>query len=152
MFIGKTDVDAETPIIWPPDAKNWLNWIDPDAGKDWGQEKETIQDEMVGWHHRLNGHEFGSTPGVSDGQGGLACGSPWSRRVGHDWATELNKTADLVFFSGYKKLTFSSLVRTRMGLPMALYSLKIAVSSSLWPPMSQSSVYTGWNFLFSPHH
>ena len=60
LFIGRTDVEAETPILWPPDAKNWLIWKDPDAGKDWGpEEKGTIEDEMVGWHHPLNGHEFG---------------------------------------------------------------------------------------------
>jgi len=60
VFIGRTDVEAETPILWPPDGKSWLIWKDLDAGKDWGQEeKETTEDEMVGWHHRLNGHEFG---------------------------------------------------------------------------------------------
>ena len=59
MFIGRTDVEAETPILWPPDAKSWLIWKDPDAGKDWGQEKGTTKDEMVGWHHWLNGYEFG---------------------------------------------------------------------------------------------
>ena len=60
VFIGRTDVEAETPILWPPDAKSWLIWKDPDAGKDWGQEeKGTTEDEMVGWHHRLNGREFG---------------------------------------------------------------------------------------------
>ena len=59
IFIGSTDVEAETPILWPPDAKSWLIWKDPDAGKDWGQEKGTTEDEMVEWHHRLNGHEFG---------------------------------------------------------------------------------------------
>ena len=58
IFIGRTDAEAETPILWPPDAKNWLIWIDPDTGKDWRQEKETTEDEMVGWHHLLNGHEF----------------------------------------------------------------------------------------------
>ena len=59
VFIGGTDVEAETPILWPPDAKSWLIWKDPDAGKDWGQEeKGTTEDEMVGWHHRLNGHGF----------------------------------------------------------------------------------------------
>ena len=57
-FIGRTDDEAETPILWPPDVKNWLIWKDPDAGKDWGQEKGTTEDEMVGWHHQLNGHEF----------------------------------------------------------------------------------------------
>ena len=59
VFIGRTDVEAETPILWPPDAKNWLIGEDPDAGKDWRREKGMIEDEMVGWHHRLNGHEFG---------------------------------------------------------------------------------------------
>ena len=57
IFIGRTDAEAETPILWPPDVKNWLKGKDPDAGKDWEQEKETTEDEMVGWHHRLNGHE-----------------------------------------------------------------------------------------------
>ena len=60
IFIGRTDVEAETPILWPPDAKSWLIWKDPNAGKDWGQEeKGTTEDEIVGWHHQLNGHEFG---------------------------------------------------------------------------------------------
>ena len=78
IFIGRTDAEAETPILWPPDAKNWLIWKDPDAGKDWGQEeKRMTEDEMVGWHHRLNGHGFEWTPGVGDGRGGLACSSPW---------------------------------------------------------------------------
>ena len=59
IFFGRIDVEAETPIIWPPDAKSWLIWKDPDAGKDWGQEEEmTTEDEMVGWHHWLNGHEL----------------------------------------------------------------------------------------------
>ena len=106
VFIGRTDVEAKTPILWPPDA-NWLIWKDPDAGKDWGQEEKGMtEDEMVGWHHRLNGHGFGWTPGVGDGQGGLACCSWWwtgrpgvlwfmgSQRVRHDWATELNWMAE----------------------------------------------------------
>ena len=93
VFIGRTDAEAETLILWPPDAKNWLFWKDPDAGKDWGQEeKGTTEDEMVGWHHWLNGHGFEWTPGIGDGQGALACRSSWGRRVGHDWATELNWT------------------------------------------------------------
>ena len=75
----------------PPDEKSWLIWKDPDAGKDWGQEEKwTTEDEMVGWHHRLNGHEFEQFLGVGDGQGSLACCSPWGRRVCTDWATELN--------------------------------------------------------------
>ena len=78
VFIGRTDVEAEAPILWPPDMKSWLIWKDPDAGKDWGrEEKGMTEDEMVGWHHRLNGHEFEKTLGVGDGQRGLACYSPW---------------------------------------------------------------------------
>ena len=78
LFLGRTDIEAETPILWPPDVKSWLIWKDPDAGKDWGQaEKRMTEDEMVGWHHWLNGHGLGWTPGVSVGQGGLECCSPW---------------------------------------------------------------------------
>ena len=78
VFIGRADTKAETPIIWPPDAKRWLIGKDPDAGKDWGQEeKGATEDEMAGWHHGLDGHEFGWTPGVGDGQGGLACYGSW---------------------------------------------------------------------------
>ena len=77
-FIGRTDVVAETLILWPPDKKSWLIWKDPDAGRNWGQEeKGTIENEMVGWHHQLNGHEFGYILGVGDGQGGLVCCIPW---------------------------------------------------------------------------
>ena len=96
VFIGGTDVEAETPVLWPPDVKSWFIWKDPDAGKDWGQEEKGMtEDEMVGWHHRLNGHGFGWTLGVHDGQGGLACCSSWGRRVGHDWATELNHISEM---------------------------------------------------------
>ena len=78
VFIGRTDAEAETPILWPPPANSWLIGKDPDAGRDWGQEeKGTTEDEMVEWHHQLNGHEFGQTPGVGDGWGGLACCDSW---------------------------------------------------------------------------
>jgi len=78
VFIGTTDAKTETPILWPPEAKNWLIWKDPDAGVDWRrEEKRTTEDKMVGWHHRFNECEFEQTPGVGDGQGGLACCSPW---------------------------------------------------------------------------
>ena len=78
VFIGRTDAEAETSILWPPHAKNWLTGKDPDAGRDWGQEeKGTPEDEMVGWHHRLDGHEFGWTLVVGDGQGGLVCWGSW---------------------------------------------------------------------------
>ena len=79
IFIGRTDAEAETPVLWPADVKNWLIGEDPDAGKDWRQEeKGTTEDEMVGWHHQLNGHEFDQALGVDDRQGGLACCSPWT--------------------------------------------------------------------------
>ena len=81
VFIGRTDVEAETPILWPPDANSWLIWKDPDAGKDWRWEgKGMTEDGMVGWHHQLNECEFEWTSGVGDGQGGLACCSPWGRK------------------------------------------------------------------------
>ena len=77
IFIGRTDAEAEPPILWPPDVKNWLIRKDPDAGKDWRQEKKgTTEDKMVRWHHWLYGHEFEQAPGVGDGQGSLACCSP----------------------------------------------------------------------------
>ena len=81
MFIGRTDVGAEAPILWPADVKSQLIGKDPDAGRDWGQEEEGMtEDEMARWHHRLNGHEFESPPGVGDGQGGLACCNSWGRK------------------------------------------------------------------------
>ena len=81
IFIGRTDVEAETPILWPPHPKNWLTGKDPEAGKDWGQEEKGMtQDEMVGWHHQLDGHEFEQAPGSGDGQGSLACCGPWGRK------------------------------------------------------------------------
>ena len=96
ILIGRIDAEAETPILWPPDAKSWLIWKDPDAGKDWGlEEKGTTEDEMVGWHHQLSGHEFKQTLGVGDGQGGLACCGSWhceelDRTERLNW-TELNR-------------------------------------------------------------
>ena len=81
VFIGRTDAEAETPILWPPDVKNWLTAKDRDAGKDWRWgENGTTEVEMVGWHHRLNGLGFGWTPGIGEGQGGLVCCSPCGRK------------------------------------------------------------------------
>ena len=90
IFIGRTDADAL--ILWPPDVESWFIRKDSDAGKDWRQEeKGTTEDEMVRRHYQLNGHEFEQAPGVGDGQGSLACCSPWgSQRVGHDWAIEVD--------------------------------------------------------------
>ena len=73
IFIGKTDAEPEIPILWPPDAKNWLIRKHPDAGNDWRQEKRATEGEMVAWHHELNGHEFEQTMGDSEGQGSLMC-------------------------------------------------------------------------------
>ena len=103
VFIGRTDVEAETPILWPPDANSWLIGKDPDAGRDWGQEeKGTTEDEMAGWHHWLDAHEFGWTLGVGDGQGGLACCSSWGHKES-DTTERLNWTELIlcpsVFFS-----------------------------------------------------
>ena len=90
IFIGRTDAETGTPILWPPDVKNWLIWKDPEAERDWRQkEKGTTETEVVGWHHRLDRHEFEQSPEVGDGQGGLACCSPLCCRVRCDWATEL---------------------------------------------------------------
>ena len=81
VFIGRTDVETEAPTLWPPDVKNWLIGKDPDAGKDWRQEENGMtEDGMIGWHHRLNGHEFEQVLGVGDGQGGLACYCPWCHK------------------------------------------------------------------------
>ena len=78
VFIGKTDAEAETSILWPPNLKNWFTGKDPDASKDWQhEEKGTTEDEMVGRHYPLEGHEFEPAPGVGDGQGSLVCCSPW---------------------------------------------------------------------------
>ena len=96
MFTGRTDAEAETPILWwrtpIPDVKNRLIWKAPDAGKDWRQEeKGTTEDEMVGWNHWLNGLEFEQTPGVCDGQEGLVCCSPWGHKE-LDTTEQLNWT------------------------------------------------------------
>ena len=85
IFIGGTNAEAEAPIIWPPDAKS-RHWKDPGAGKDWKQEEKGMtEDEMVRWHHWLNGHEFKQAPGDGQRQGSLACCSPCGHRVGHGW-------------------------------------------------------------------
>ena len=93
IFIGRTD--AEAPILWPPDAKSWLIGKDPDAGKDWRQEEKGVtEDEMVGWHQWLTGHEIEQSPGDSEGQGSLACCSSWGHKESDmtEWLnwTELN--------------------------------------------------------------
>ena len=104
IFIGRTDAKAETLILWPTDAKNWLIWKDPDAGKDWRQEeKGTTEDEMVGWHSQLDGHEFEQAPGVGDGQGGLVCYNPWGHKES-DMTEQLNWTDLLDTFTHFNPI------------------------------------------------
>ena len=92
VFIERTDAEAETPVLWPPHAKSWLIGKDPDAGRDWGQEeKGTTEDKMAGWHHWLDGRESEWTPGVGDGQGGLACCDSWGHKES-DMTERLNWT------------------------------------------------------------
>ena len=97
-FFGRNDAKVETPVLWPPHAKSWLIGKDFDAGRDWGQEEKGMtEDEMAGWHHQLDGHEFEWTPGVGDGQGGLACCNSWGCKESDtterlNW-TELKVTA-----------------------------------------------------------
>ena len=101
VFIGRTDAEAETPILWPPDAKSWLIWKDPLAGKDWGlEEKRATEDEMVGWHHWLNEHGFEWILGVGDGQQSLACCGSCSHKES-DTAEQMNWTESLCFESKF---------------------------------------------------
>ena len=117
VFIGRTDAEAETPILWPPDAKNWFIGKDPDAGKDWRQEeKGTTEDEMVGWHHWLDGHEFEQAQGDGEGQGSLACCNSWGRKES-DTTEGLNNSFSEASNVGHRgwcgsKTTFSE--RTRV--------------------------------------
>ena len=96
VFIGRTDAEAKTPVHWPPHAKSWLIGKDPDAGKDWGQEKKgTTKDEVAGWHHWLSAHKFGLTPGIVDVQRGLVCWDSWGHQESH--TTERLNWAELIF-------------------------------------------------------
>ena len=108
IFIGRTDVEAKAPIFWPPDARNWLIGKEPDAGKDWRQkEKGTTEDETVGWHHWLDGHESEQAPGVGDRQGSLACCNPWGLKESDitEWMIWIDYLSLLV---GAKIIIFSA--------------------------------------------
>ena len=103
VFIGRTDAEAETSVLWPPHAKSWLIGKDPDAGRDWGQEeKGTTEDEMAGRHHWLDAHEFEWTLGVGDGQGGLMCCDSWGHKES-DTTERLNWTEHIKNFSSWEK-------------------------------------------------
>ena len=104
-FFGRNDVKAETPVLWPPHAKSWLIGKDSDVGRDWGQEeKRTTEDEMAGWHHWLDGCESGWTPGVGDGQGGLACCDSWGCKES-DTTEQLNWTEGAIRWSIFRDHT-----------------------------------------------
>jgi len=121
ILIGRTDVEAEALILWPLDGKNWLTWTDPDAGKDGRrEEKGTTEDEIVAWHHRLNGHEFEYTLGVGDGQGGLACCSPWGCKE--------SDTTEWLNWTELPLMIFLSPVMFDSSFLISLSSVKIYVS------------------------
>ena len=105
VFIGRNDVEAETSILWPPDAKSWLTGKDSDAGKDWRQEEKGMtEEEMVGWHHWLNGCDFEQSPGDSEGQGSLAC-SPWGHKES-DTTEQLNTNNSMRYKGNYFSVTW----------------------------------------------
>ena len=104
VFFGKNDAEAETPVLWPPHLKSWLTGKDSCTGRDWGQEeKGTTEDEMAGWHHRLDGRESEWTLGVGDGQGGLACCNSWGHKES-DMTERLNWTEPIIYI--YTPLKF----------------------------------------------
>ena len=137
VFIGGTDVEAETKILWPTHVKSRLIWKDPDAGKDWGQEeKGTTEDEMVGWHHRLNGHGFGWTLGVGDGQGGLACCGSWG------W-----KELDTTEWLNWTELMITFPVQSFFNYVIAFLKLFF---SFFWACVAIKRIKEKWVFLFFP--
>ena len=125
IFIGRTDAEPETPILWPPDVKNWLIGKDPGSGKDWRrqEEKGTTEDEMVGWYHQLDGHEFEQALGVGDGQGGLVCCSPWGCKES-DTTKWLNWTERILWI---EQRIWSSRESERHGLLCCLSLLQMGV-------------------------
>ena len=124
-FFGRNDAKAETPVLWPPHVKSWLIGKDSDAGRDWGQEEKGMtEDEMTGWHHWLNGRESGWTPGVGDGQGGLACCDSWGRKESEttkrlNWTELKKKKWELSAFFPFSPLSLLSVPL----LPFLLLSL-----------------------------
>ena len=137
IYIGRTDAEAETPSRWLPDVKNWLIWKDPDAEKDWRQEEKGMtEDEMVGWHHRLNEHDFESTLGVGDTQGGLACCSPWGCKESErtewlNWTETFSifaQTVWLIYMTHPTSCFWGDLQRTQVLCICALKQLKTLTS------------------------
>ena len=120
-FFGRNDAQAEAPILWPPHAKSWLIGKDSDAGRDWGKEKGTTEDEMAGWHHRLKGRESEWTPGDGGGQGGLACCNSWCRK-------ELDTTGRLKWAE----------LKTAMQVCMLSHSSYVWLFVTLWTVVHQA--------------
>ena len=143
IFIGRTDTEAETPILWPSDVKNWLLGKDPDAGKDWRQEeKGTTEDEMAGWHDRLDGHEFGWILRVGNGQGGLACCDSWGRKES-DTTERLNWT-ELLFRLNTKRCTADCRNRER--------TTEGAAPFRWWFDINSSFISENFSLLLSLQH
>ena len=149
VFIGRTDAKFETPVLWPPHEKSWLIGKAPDAGRDWGQEKKGMtEDEMAGWHPRLNGYELEWTLGVRDGQGGLACCDSWGAKSQtrlRDW-TELNVTSREIkskSSNGNKKAEFYNLKKTFMW-----YYMKSVIQQ----PLHHLSTSWKWRILLHTNH
>ena len=138
IFIGKTNAEAEAPIIWPPDAKSRLTGKDPDAGKDWRQEEKGMtEDEMVGWHHRLNGYEFEQAPEDGGRQGGLACYSPWGHKESDrtEQGNNNNKELSVFTFSIIFLVTSAVIIWSWCfidSLPLIGLSCKQTSNSGLW--------------------
>ena len=156
-FFGRNDAKAETPVLWPPHAKSWLIGKDSDAGRDWGQkEKGMTKDEMAGWHHWLHGRESEWTPGVGDGQGGLACCDSWGRKES-DMTERLNWaeiTSDSLRYLGLQqtKTLYPSLSPGDWAISCPLswwYYLTISFSTALFSSCPQSLPATG-SFLIYP--
>ena len=145
MFIGRTDAEAETAIVWPPDLKNWLSGKDPDAGKDWRREEKGMTEvEMGGWHHWLDGHGFEQGPGDGDGQGGVL--QSMGRRVRHNWDTELKCSMYILNDSSLSDVSFANVFSQSMACLLILLTLPFAEQKFL----NFDEVQFTQNFLTAP--
>ena len=139
MFFGRTDAKAETPILCLPHVKSWLIGKDPDAGRDWGQEEKGMtENEMAGWHHWLDGHEFGWTLGVGDGQRGLACCNSW----GH-------KESDRTEWLNWTEIIFIMKTRALHTVGAQLFLFKMKIQLSLWKWMIYYDLNSRRSLFFS---